>query len=842
MTLIDDSTNSSAPAPLYPSTAPIRVDGKFFTCGGRRFPFHGVSYGTFRARADGLHYPERPRLTADFAAMQCAGFSVVRTYEEPPLDVLDVAAEHDLRIFAGVFWKDWRYLVGGSRRQQRELAQHARSEVRDAARRLAGRREVFALCLGNEVPADVVRWIGHDRIASLLEDLTDVVRDVDPERLVTYANYPSTEYLEVEGVDFLTFNVFLDRPADLRRYLTRLQHLAADRPLVLGEIGHDALDGAEQGETAQAASIDSQLRIAVERGVAGTCLFSWTDEWSVNGEDVEGWHFGLTTADRSPRPALEVASRWAATTVRDLAPVDGWPSISVVVCAYNAAETIDECLAHTCALDYPSLEILVIDDGSTDATAEISRRHPRAIVATIDHAGLSVARNEGLRLATSDIVAYLDSDAYPAPEWLYYLSLGFDGRFVGGVGGPNVSPPTDPLSAQRVAQASGGPQQVLFSDDRAEHVPGCNMAFYRSVLEEVGGCDPIYTAAGDDVDLCWKVLDRGWEIGFHPAALVWHHRRGSTLAYVRQQMGYGRAETLVAQRHPDRFNVLASARWRGHIYGGGRRPGRPRIYRGAFGTAAYQSIYRGGGATLDIAQQAGVPVATVLLALLPLGLIEPAAAWLGFSAVLFLLVLLVIGALNTDSTVRCVHGSIGEPRRTRTSLLWRFTVSALCLVQPLARTWGRLKAAMVERRSGDLQAALPGPLTRIKRNVVIVPAPATRSDVTQSVLAVMRAARFTVLAPTGWESHDAQVLGSMTMRSDIVTSGHVPGWVHVRVSLRPRPVAMAVAVVVVAVVAVVSPVAATAATVLLVVDAAIGVWQCRFRTMRRIIAAAGGRS
>jgi hypothetical protein len=214
MTLIDGSLNSSAATPLHAVKAAIRVDGKFFSAAGTRFPFHGVTYGTFRARADGLHYPEAPQVADDFAAMRRAGFTVVRTYEEPPLDVLDAAAEHDLRILGGVFWKDWRYLVGGSRRQQRDMAQQARSEVRLAARRLAGRHEVLALCLGNEVPADVVRWVGHNRIASILEELTDVVREVDAERLVTYANYPSTEYLEVEGVDFVTFNVFLDRRRD----------------------------------------------------------------------------------------------------------------------------------------------------------------------------------------------------------------------------------------------------------------------------------------------------------------------------------------------------------------------------------------------------------------------------------------------------------------------------------------------------------------------------------------------------------------------------------------------------------------------------------------------------
>src|SRR5439155_18420308 len=131
----------------------------------------------------------------------------------------------------------------------------------------------------------------------------------------------------------------------------------------------------------------------------------------------------------------------------------------------------------------------------------------------------------------------------------------------------------------------GGPVHVLVSDDRAEHVPGCNMAFWRELLEDVGGFDPVYTAAGDDVDLCWRVLDRSWEIGFHPAALVWHHRRGGLGAYLRQQRGYGRAEALVEARHPDRFGGLGTARWRGRIYDSFAPSfARQRVYRGVYGT------------------------------------------------------------------------------------------------------------------------------------------------------------------------------------------------------------------------------------------------------------------
>src|SRR5207249_4081355 len=121
---------------------------------------------------------------------------------------IDTAADWDLRVLAGVFFPDWRYLVGASHRERRRVAGEARRAVRDAARRFAGNDRILGLVLGNEVPADVVRWVGTRTIARTIADLVDVVRGEDPEMLVTYANYPTAEYLPLDDVDFLTFNVF----------------------------------------------------------------------------------------------------------------------------------------------------------------------------------------------------------------------------------------------------------------------------------------------------------------------------------------------------------------------------------------------------------------------------------------------------------------------------------------------------------------------------------------------------------------------------------------------------------------------------------------------------------
>src|SRR6266567_9361553 len=108
------------------------------------------------------------------------------------------------------------------------------------------------------------------------------------------------------------------------------------------------------------------------------------------------------------------------------------------------------------------------------------------------------------------------------------------------------------------------------------------------------GFDPIFTTAADDVDICWRLLDRGYRIGFSPSAVVWHHRRPSVRAYWRQQIGYGESEARLERKHPQKFNPWGHTFWAGRIYGPYPffRPfRRPMIYQGLWGSAGFQSMY-----------------------------------------------------------------------------------------------------------------------------------------------------------------------------------------------------------------------------------------------------------
>src|SRR5262249_11078279 len=210
--------------------------------------------------------------------------------------------------------------------------------------------------------------------------------------------------------------------------------------------------------------------------------------------------------------------------------------------------------------------------------------------------GLSAARNAGLQAASGAIIAYTDDDCYADPHWLAHLVHQLLRSDAAAVGGPNLTP-DDGWLASCVAAAPGQPTHVLESDQEAEHIPGCNMAFRREALLAINGFDPLYRKAGDDVDVCGRLRQAGRWITFAPGAFVWHHRRQSHRAYFRQQAGYGEAEALLQFKHPDKFNSRGDGKWRGVLYGPslrGLRIGRPIIYRGAFAAGFFQWLYQPG--------------------------------------------------------------------------------------------------------------------------------------------------------------------------------------------------------------------------------------------------------
>jgi glycosyltransferase involved in cell wall biosynthesis len=734
---------------IAPSINRFSVNGRFLCINGERFWIKGVTYGTFRSNENGEPFPARSQVRVDFEQMREAGVNTVRLYTPPPDWLADIAHEFGLYLFPDICW--------GPRRCEEfddpERVKFIYDWTCEHARRLAKHPAMLLFSIGNEIPPLIVRWYTPRRIEAFLATLNSIVKEEAPHMLTTYVSHPPTEFLRLPFLDVLSYNVYLERESEMRAYLARLQALAHEKPVLLAELGFDSRT---HGEEAQARHLHWQIRAAFEKGLCGVTVYSWTDEWSIFDADVTGWTFGLTDHQRRPKPAL--------ATVRDLYCGDlydfrkrPWPKVSVVVCCYNAASTLEECLQSLRHQQYPNYEVIVIDDGSKDATAQIASSLPNLGLIRVRNGGLSKARNLGIEASNGEIVAFLDSDAYADEDWLFYLVTALEEHGAVAVGGPNLSPPQDGFIAQCVDESPGNPTCVLVENERAEHIPGCNMAYRRDVFTRVGMFDAVHRRAGDDVDVCWRILALDEKIVYHPSALVWHHRRPSIKQYWDQQKGYGYAEAQLRWRYPGRFNFLGYHVWEGGVYDSPhshlRRAGlplvfSPKIYRGHFCAAQFQTLYQPFMTWwFQIFSTAEWLMLTACTFLSGVFSMQAGPAFLGPG----LLVLAGLMLLMTIAAAALAGRRGAQNKRWVGMQAFKGAaiIGMLHILQPLARTVGRIKGRSDLRKQPPMFAntdLLAGDLE--KRDLWL-----------HRLLAHMKSCGWVARACSEWDDADMEVLG-----------------------------------------------------------------------------------
>ena len=656
----------------------VIVDGKFFRLGDKKFYVKGIAYGPLPPNAQGQPFASPEQTAADLEQIRDLGANVLRVYNVPPRWFLDMASDRELKVLVDIPWNKHLSFDSGPRRAE------AREAVRNAVAACSRHPAVFAFGIANEIPPDIIRWTGAQAAADFIDELVFEARRVDPECLCTYTNFPPTEFLRPRAVDFVTFNVYLHNEPAFKSYLARLQMMAETKPLVLGEFGIDSL---REGEARKCEMLSWQIEDAFFGGLAGTVVFSFTDEWYRDGRVVEGWEMGLVSSDRWPKESFAAVKRMFRTA--PYFPLSRYPKVSVVVASYNGARTLKLCLDSLQRLNYPDYEVVLVDDGYTDTTQQIASAYPN--VRCVRHEknfGLSVARNTGIIASTGEVIAFTDSDCRADEDWLYYLVGSLLGSEFAGVGGPNLLPPEDSRVAAAVMVSPGGPAHVMLTDREAEHIPGCNMAFYKRALEEIGGFDPIFMKAGDDVDVCWRLQQAGCKIGFSPSAFVWHYRRSTMGAYLKQQEGYGEAEALLVRKHPENFNSFGGGIWQGRIYAPskfGVELRAPVIYHGLFGSAGFQKIY------------ASAPATTLMLCTtLEYHLFVTIPLWI-LSGIFHYLLPLAMAVLLMPIIVCGLAGSQAALPRNKIKWWSRPLVALLFFLQPIVRGLARYRGRLAQR-------------------------------------------------------------------------------------------------------------------------------------------------
>jgi hypothetical protein len=290
------------------------------------------------------------------------------------------------------------------------------------------------------------------------------------------------------------------------------------------------------------------------------------------------------------------------------------------------------------------------------------------------------------------------------------------------------------------------------------------MSFYKWALQQVNGFDPQFRSAGDDVDLIWRLQHLGYSIGFSPSAQVWHYRRNTVKAYLKQQRGYGAAEAMLKYKHPDHFNVLGASHWRGKIYGGdeiGIRLGGDVIYHGLFGTGLFQTLYRR-PASLLIMMLMSVEWHLLAAFVTLLGLALWPLLW-------------VAAAMFMVPPVLSVIAAIQAPRTRHSHWLSRPLIALLHLRQPITRGWARysvrLKNKVTRAQATGHRRAKPLPFDPADQSTLRYwSTHHGRLHLLDKINEEVRAAGWRLRVDSGWSGWDMEIYGSRYVKIRLTTA------------------------------------------------------------------------
>ena len=220
---------------------------------------------------------------------------------------------------------------------------------------------------------------------------------------------------------------------------------------------------------------------------------------------------------------------------------------SVVIPTRNRPERLAACLHSFCRLAYPvdAWELIVVNDGGDDSFTAVSPQLRQSLpIKLIDapQAGPAAARNCGAAAASFEHLAFTDDDCRVTPDWLTQFADGFSQSGCDALGGAWCNPQPDKL-AMRAAQFLIEFMYDYMRDEANNNLMlvSNNVAYKRTAFTAVGGFDETFPlAAGEDMELGFRLVAHGFRQGYWPAARVWHHHNLSSWGHVRQQFRYGR--------------------------------------------------------------------------------------------------------------------------------------------------------------------------------------------------------------------------------------------------------------------------------------------------------------
>lgn len=223
--------------------------------------------------------------------------------------------------------------------------------------------------------------------------------------------------------------------------------------------------------------------------------------------------------------------------------------VSIVIPVHNAEDTLERCLRAALEQTYPHTEVIVVDDGSNDASPRIAQALPVTYIRQ-EKCGPAAARNLGAQAAQGEILAFTDSDCFPEPDWIERLIDPFDEQTAAVGGAYGIANPENRLA--RIVHEEIRDRHARFADE-VDFVGSFNVAYRRTAFEEAGGFDEAFTAAsGEDNDLAYRLKDHGGVLRYAKDARVAHLHPAHLGPYLRTQMRHGYWRMKIYAKHPQR--------------------------------------------------------------------------------------------------------------------------------------------------------------------------------------------------------------------------------------------------------------------------------------------------
>ena len=251
-----------------------------------------------------------------------------------------------------------------------------------------------------------------------------------------------------------------------------------------------------------------------------------------------------------------------------LLPPATWPTVSIIIPAYNRVCELGRCLQSLLLQDYPArLEIIVVDDASTDNTCimmeqyiqkKLSEQVSLRLVRHRQRCGIGTSRNDGAAIAQHELLAYIDSDCVASSNWLRELVPAFQQLAIGAVGGMIRAYERESLLGRyedvRSSLFMGQRPQQVKPEGPLTYLPTASFLVRRSLWQQLGGFASI--SLGEDVDFCRRLLTSGAGILYLPQGVVYHDYRTTLPAFLRTRVAYASSEASLLLRHAVERRVL----------------------------------------------------------------------------------------------------------------------------------------------------------------------------------------------------------------------------------------------------------------------------------------------